>query len=129
MDSSRDDEIFNKELQEIPEKLTEEIAHCQQVFENLLGKAFPISESKLLNYLEILHECNVLKIHSDPVCLFIQDEESKNLFESVIKLTSISNTYKTYILRLFLAHESADFQKFKEVQEDITMNKSMLFLK
>ena len=100
-DNTKEDEIFNKELAEIPEKLQEEILHCKQVIQNLLRKNFPIPEQKLLDYLEILYECNLLKIHSDPVCLFIQDKESTALFEGIIKYTRVSNTLKTYILRMF----------------------------
>ena len=118
-DNSREDEIFNRDLVEIPAKLREEISNCQQVVKNLLNDNFFISTHKLHGYLEILHECNLLKIHSDPVCLFIQDEESKGLFEDIIKLTCTSNTYKTYILRIFLAHESGNNQQLLELHQEI----------
>lgn len=122
VDNTKEDEVFNRELSEIPEKLIEEITHCKQVFQNLLGKTFPYPANKLIRYLELLYECNLLKIHSDPVCLFIQDEESASLFENIIKLTCVANTYKTYILRMFLAHESKDFEQLLQVQNEIKAN-------
>jgi mRNA-degrading endonuclease YafQ of YafQ-DinJ toxin-antitoxin module len=85
-DNSKEDEVFNRDLHEIPEKLKEEIEQCQEVLKSLLNTDFPMETKKLKGYLELLHECNLLKIHSDPVCLFIQEEESKTLFENIIRL-------------------------------------------
>lgn len=121
-DNSQEDEVFNREMTEIPEKLREEVNHCKQVLNNLLNKTHSVSQNKLLGYLEILYECNLLKIHSDPVCLFIQDEESKTLVKDIIMLTRISNTLKTYMLRTFIALESCNVFALQEIKEEIEKN-------
>ena len=47
-DCNKEDEIFNKELNEIPEKLREEISQCKQVMSNLLNQKNPLHTSKLI---------------------------------------------------------------------------------
>jgi hypothetical protein len=125
-DNSKEDEVFNRELGEIPEKLREEIQHCKQVLSNLLNKEKKVARSKLLGYIELLHECSLLKIHSDPVCLFIQDEESKSTFEDIIKLTCVANTYKTFLLRAFLALEKEDDRELLGVKTDLHKYETVL---
>lgn len=122
LDNQQEDEILNKDLSEIPDKLREEIESCKQVIRNLLEKK-DLSGEKLMNYLEILYECGLLKIHSDPICLFIHDSDLKVAFEDVIKLTRLSNTYKTYILRLFLSLENGSLGVLENIEQELISNK------
>lgn len=122
LDSQQEDEILNKDLSEIPERLREEIESCKQVIRNLLEKK-ELSGEKLMNYLEILYECGLLKILSDPICLFIHDSDQKVSFEDVIKLTRLSNTYKTYILRLFLSLENGSSGVLESIEQELISNK------
>ena len=121
IDNQQEDEILNKDLSEIPDKLSDEIESCKQVTHTLLAKK-DLSGEKLTSYLEILYECGLLKIHSDPVCLFIHDSELKGVFEDVIKLTRLSNTFKTYILRIFLALENNSNEALAKIKAEMISN-------
>ena len=118
LDSTQEDEILNKDLTEIPKKLQEEIDHCRQVLRTLLIKD-SISGQKLSNYIEILYECGLLKLHSDPVCLFIHDDDQKSTFEEIIKLTRLSNSYKTFLLRVYLALDENNDEVLSAIKQEV----------
>lgn len=118
LDHTQEDEILNKDQTEIPQKLQEEIDHCRQVLRTLLIKD-SISGQKLSNYIEILYECGLLKLHSDPVCLFIHEDDQKSTFEEIINLTRLSNSYKTFLLRVFLALDSHNDEVLSSIKQEV----------
>jgi hypothetical protein len=125
LDNRQEDEILNKDLSEIPIKLKEEIEHSKQILRNLLVKDM-ISQQKMQNYLEILYECGLLKVHSDPVCLFIHDDEYKGVFEEILKLTRLSNMFKTFMLRVFLAMEDESEIALNQLKQEVFENGFLL---
>ncbi|CAG9320883.1 unnamed protein product [Blepharisma stoltei] len=108
-------------------EIRDEISQCKMALSSLLTQGMAgFTMAKLIAYRDILNECKLLTIHEDPesglleLCgEHINDLSIKNTVNDSIELTKLLNTYKEYLLWVFLALQGGNKQKFAEIQNEI----------
>jgi len=108
-------------------EIRDEISQCKMALSSLLTQGMAgFTMVKLIAYRDILNECKLLTIHEDPESSLLElcgehinDFTIKNTVNDVIELTKLLNTYKEYLLWVFLALQGGNKQKFAEIQNEI----------